>query len=308
MKVLFVSSGNKKGNISPIVYNQGESLKSAGVEIDYYTINQKGLLGYFRNLLPLSKAIHSKNYDVIHAHYSLCGFLVTLASPYFSNIVVSLMGSFQKNTYKYYLIRILAAVRWKAVIVKSQRMKHQIGLSKAPIIPNGVQVDKFILHQSREEIRLELGFLPTQKIIIFVSDPERQEKNFSLCKESVDCVTDKNVKLITVFNKTQEEVVKYMLAADVLMLTSFTEGSPNVIKEAMAACCPIVCTNVGDVQHLLQEVKGTYIMNTFTSIEGAALLEKALNFNKRTNGLEKLKVLGLTANEVANKIINLYNK
>lgn len=307
MKVLFVSSGNKKGNISPIVYNQGESLKQNGIEVDYFTINQKGLLGYVSHILPLSKTINSKDYDVIHAHYSLCGFLVTIASPYFSNIVVSLMGTFKKGTLKYGFVRIFAKWRWKAIIVKSQRMKDQIGLSEAPIIPNGVQIDKFILSQTREDIRLELGFLDSQKIIIFVSNPQRPEKNFMLCKESVDCISDKDVKLITVFNKTQEEVVKYMVAADVLMLSSFSEGSPNVIKEAMAAGCPIVCTNVGDVEYLLQDVKGAYIMNTFSSNEGAELLKKALNFKNRTNGLEKLKILEITANEVANKIINLYN-
>lgn len=306
MKVLFVSSGNKKGNISPIVYNQGESLKQNGIDVDYFTINQKGLLGYVSHILPLSKAIHTKDYDVIHAHYSLCGFLVTIASPIFSNVVVSLMGTFKKGTLKYEIVRIFAKWRWKNVIVKSQRMKDQIGLNEAPIIPNGVQIDKFILSQTREAIRIELGFLDSQKIVIFVSNPERPEKNFMLCKESVDSVSDKNVRLITVYNKTQEEVVKYMIAADVLMLSSFSEGSPNVIKEAMAAGCPIVCTNVGDVEYLLQDVKGAYIMTTFSSNEGMELLKKALNFKNRTNGLEKLKVLELTANEVAYKIIRLY--
>jgi len=91
-----------------------------------------------------------------------------------------------------------------------------------------------------------------------------------------------------------------------LMLTSFSEGSPNVIKEAMAACCPIVTTNVGDVEYVLHNVEGCYIMNTYSSNEGAALLEKALNFNKRTNGLDKLKSLGLTSKEVAQKIITVY--
>jgi teichuronic acid biosynthesis glycosyltransferase TuaC len=306
MKILFVSSGNKKNGISQIVFNQGESIKETGIALDYFTIDGKGLNGYFKNLIPLRKAIRHGQYDIIHAHYSLCGLLVTLASPFFSTIIVSLMGSFKKNSFKYALIRILAFARWKAVIVKSERMKSQIRINDSQIIPNGVQVDRFVNSQDRKQIRFELGFLETEKIVIFVSNPDRIEKNFSLCKDSVAKIEDEKIKLVSVFNKPYEEVVKYMLAADVLMLTSFSEGSPNVIKEAMAACCPIVTTNVGDVEYVLHSVEGCYVMNTYSSNEGAALLEKALDFNKRTNGLDKLKSLGLTAKEVAHKIISVY--
>lgn len=306
MKVLFVSSGNKKNGISQIVFNQGEAIRENGIDLDYFTIDGKGLNGYRKNLIPLRKAIRKGNYDIIHAHYSLCGFLVTLASPIFSTIIVSLMGSFKKNTIKYTLVRILAFMRWKAVIVKSERMKSQISINESLIIPNGVQVDRFNDSQNRKQIRVELGFLDSEKIVVFVSNPDRIEKNFSLCKDSVAKINNGNIKLVSVFNMPYEEVVKYMLAADVLMLTSFSEGSPNVIKEAMAACCPIVTTNVGDVEYVLHNVEGCYIMDTYSSDEGAALLEKALDFNKRTSGMEKLKSLGLTANEVAQKIISVY--
>ena len=53
MKVLFVSSGNSRDGISPIVFNQGESLKKAGVVLDYFTIKGKGIAGYSGNILNL---------------------------------------------------------------------------------------------------------------------------------------------------------------------------------------------------------------------------------------------------------------
>lgn len=307
MNILFVSSGNKKTGISPIVHNQGESLGRAGVTIDYFTVAGKGWRGYISHWLPLMKVVRSNRYDLIHAHYSLCGFLATLAAPTGIPIIVSLMGTFRKNTVKYYLIRLLAKYRWCEVIVKSARMREQIGLPAAHIIANGVDVDKFCIPQSRHQLRQELGFAPNRKVVIFVSNPERIEKNFSLCQASVDALHRNDVDLIAVYNKPHEEVAKYMLAADVLMLTSFTEGSPNVIKEAMAANCPTVCTNVGDVAYLLADLKGTYVMQTFTHEEGAKLLLRALEFNQRTEGLKKLSLLNLSDREVARKIVGLYD-
>lgn len=306
MKVLFVSSGNKKTGISPIVYNQGESLKKAGLYVDYFTINGKGWLGYFKHLLPLIRVIETGEYDIIHAHYSLCGFLATLAAARRRAIIVSLMGTFRRGTLKYFLIRLLERRRWKEVIVKSERMKSQIGLMQAHVIPNGVNIDKFNSVNSKLSHRAALGLDPQKKIVIFVSNPERVEKNFPLCKESVAVLNREDVELVTVYNKSHEEVASYMIAADVLMLTSFTEGSPNVVKEAMAANCPIVCTNVGDVTYLLHELPGTFIMNTFSPQEGAALLNRALDFGKRTDGLKKLISLGLTEDKVASRIISLY--
>jgi len=43
IKVLFISSGNSKNGISPIVKNQGNSLKNKDVDIIYFTIKGKVL-------------------------------------------------------------------------------------------------------------------------------------------------------------------------------------------------------------------------------------------------------------------------
>ena len=51
MKVLFVSSGNSDYGIVPFIRNQGESLKQAGIDIDYFTIIGKGIKGYYKNII-----------------------------------------------------------------------------------------------------------------------------------------------------------------------------------------------------------------------------------------------------------------
>lgn len=307
MKVLFVSSGNKRSGISQVVENQGASLERQQLEVDYYKIVGKGIWGYLRNIPRLHRAIRNENYDIIHAHYSLSGFLATLATPRNKNIVVSLMGTFRKGTLKYVLVRFLSRYRWKAVIVKSERMRAQIGLDKAFLVPNGVELQKFNGFPPRDILRRELGFAEDRKTVIFVADPSRPEKNFRLCRDAVERLGDHSVELLVVYNKPHEEVVRYMAAADVLMLTSFTEGSPNVIKEAMAANCPIVTTDVGDVECIIGNTRGCFIIRSFETGEAAEKLRASLMFGNRTTGRKRIVELGLDDVSIAREIIGIYS-
>ncbi len=69
-----------------------------------------------------------------------------------------------------------------------------------------------------------------------------------------------------------------MCAADCLLLTSRQEGSPQVIKEAMACGCPIVSTDVGDVRERLEGIDGCAVSNSRNPHELATLLRRVLDF------------------------------
>ena len=69
MKILFVSSGNTENGISPIIKNQGESLKKQDIELKYFTIKGRGIRGYFKSIFRLHKHLKNNSYDIIHAHY-----------------------------------------------------------------------------------------------------------------------------------------------------------------------------------------------------------------------------------------------
>ena len=102
-----------------------------------------------------------------------------------------------------------------------------------------------------------------------------------------------------------------MNAADCLLLTSWSEGSPNVIKEAMACNCPIVTTDVGDVNERLDGLDGCYVVrdNELESERVRELgnaIEKAIEFGKRTEGRKRLMEDELTIELTAKKIIKLY--
>lgn len=142
MKVLFVSSGNSKNGISPIIKNQGESLLQNGVDVDFYQIRGKGIKGYLKNIKPLRNLIKNKHFDIIHAHYSLSAIITSFSGA--KPLVVSLMGSDVKSSkwlktiiwffYKYF---------WNQTIVKSKDMKMSLGFKNVSILPNGVDLKAF---------------------------------------------------------------------------------------------------------------------------------------------------------------------
>ena len=95
-----------------------------------------------------------------------------------------------------------------------------------------------------------------------------------------------------------------MNASDLILLTSAFEGSPNVIKEAMACNRPIVSVDVGDVAEITDKTRGVFV-TSFDSEEIAQCIIKALKF-KNTDGRSNIQNLDLKT--VAKKINLIYEK
>jgi len=93
-------------------------------------------------------------------------------------------------------------------------------------------------------------------------------------------------------------------ASDLLLLTSFYEGSPNIIKEAMACCLPIVSTTVGDVRATIGNTEGCYI-SSFDPVDVKENIEKAIIYGKRTNGRGNIKFLN--SKEISKRLFEIYN-
>ena len=307
MKVIFVASGNKAvGSVSAFVQSQFDSLKEEGLEMVLFPVVGHGAKSYLKSAWKLRKLVKKERPDIVHAHYSICGYVATMATLFLkSKTVVSILGSFPKKNRKLRIVKFFAKHVWDRTIVKSQRTANQMGMN-LPVIPNGVNLEQFILIE-QNEAREMVGFEADKKYVVWCSNPERSEKRFPLAKQSVDLLDNERVELVPVFNRTHDDVVKYMCAADVLLLTSSMEGSPNVIKEAMTCNCPIVTTDVGDVRWVTDGVEGTFVADDDKPETIARLIEQALDFNARTKGRERIESVGLSTTAIAEKIVKLYN-
>ena len=97
-----------------------------------------------------------------------------------------------------------------------------------------------------------------------------------------------------------------MYNCDALLMTSKTEGSPQVVKEAMACGCPIVSVDVGDLAERIEGVEGCHVVPTREPKDIANALSKAIEFEGRTNGREKIIEMGLTNKQVAERLMAIY--
>lgn len=319
MNVLFVCSGNSKFGISPFIKSQGDSLVKKGVKVEYFTIKGKGLFGYLKNIKPLREHLRSGKFDIVHAHYGLCAIVSCMAKAK-EKLVVSFMGddligenkfdgsyTFQGKMFS--IINRWILPRWvDIIIVKSTAMKLLLRTKKVNVIPNGVNLQVFSplkINNYKDKQKSEVR----RRKVIFVANPERPEKNYALANKSIELLGS-DIKLEVLHNINQKELSYCYNSADLLLLTSYHEGSPNVIKEAMACNCPIVSTDVGDVKEIIGDTEGCYI-TSFEPVDVAEKIKEALAFsisNGRTNGREKLIKIGLDINLVAERILNIYKK
>lgn len=303
MKVLFVSSG-KSGDVGYVVKNQGESLKSLGLSIDYFVVRPR-LAGYLSAIRKIRNITQTNSYDLIHAHYSLCGIVSALAGC--KPLVVSLMGS---DAFVSFFLRFFTFLfykySWKVTIVKTVQMKQKLNFNKSIVIPNGVDLSRF-KSIPKKDARNYINFPLDRKLLLHVSVKNRPEKNIDLAKRATIKLNDPLVDFLHIHDKPNSEIPFYLNAADALLLTSKREGSVNVIKEAMACGCPIVSTDVGDVKWLIDKTEGCFI-TTFDPEDVAEKIHNAINYFKKTEGRKRLIDLGLDSDSISRRIIDLYNK
>ena len=321
MKVLFVCSGNNKDfDIIPFIKDQGESLRSEGIEVDYYPVVGKGLRGYVKAGFMLRRFLQKNQYDLIHAHFTYCGWTALIGAGRKIPVVLSLMGTDANGEYKgknkvVLKSKLSSFLTWliqpfvSAIISKSSNISASVYRKhKSFIIPNGVDLEKFrpLLPEERDCHLAANG----KKKVLFLGSRTKSGKNFPLAQAALQQPGMEYAEMIAPYPVSHEDIPWYLNEADVLVFPSFMEGSPNVIKEAMACNCPIVSTDVGDVRWVLGNTPGCYIAS-FDARDFAEKIHLALNANNitgRTNGRQRIIDLGLDMDTVARRIADVYKR
>lgn len=141
-KILIVCSFNK-GQISPFVKEQVESLIEYGYRFDYFLIEGKGVIGYLKNTFRLYKYLrNNESYKFIHAHYGYSGLLAVLQRKI--PVVVTFHGTDISNP-KARILSFLAS-RLSAINIfvhPDQPNKLMFDIASSHIVPCGINLNLF---------------------------------------------------------------------------------------------------------------------------------------------------------------------
>ena len=309
MNILIVCSGNAPHfnfeKHQAFIYDQLQALQQIlpDAQFDTFFIRGKGVSGYLSSLKKLKHTLREKKYRCVHAHFCHSAMLANLQR---SVPVVSTFHGSDINMSKNRMISAIVGLLSRKTIYVSQKLRENAIVTskkKDYVIPCGVDFDRF-KPMPKMAARQTMGLNSEKKIILFASSFDVPVKNAALAKNAIELLNNPDVILMELKGYTRDEVSLLLSAADVALMTSFSEGSPQFIKEAMACNCPIVTTDVGDVREVIGDTEGCYITG-YDPEDVAEKIELALALNKRTNGREKIK--HLDNQRIARKILDVYN-
>lgn len=304
MRVLIVASYNK-GRFSPFILEQARALEAQGCEIRFFGLQGKGIGGYIRNLPLLKKEIKAFQPDIIHAHYGLSGLFANMQRriPVVTTYHGSDINDKKALRFSKMAMRLSA---WNIFVSRQTLGKAQLKKNYS-LLPCGIDLSELQL-TGKTEARQQMHLTHDKKYVLFAGAFDNRVKNAPLAQQAIENLHDDRVTLLELKGYTREEVTLLMCAADALIMTSFSEGSPQVIKETLACGCPIVSVDVGDVKERVEGVDGCYVAKTRESNELADLLCKALLFEGKTKGREKIVADRLDNRQVAEELLTIYNR
>ena len=337
MKLLIIAS-DKGGHFVPFIEEQIAALEACGVLIIRYGVTGKGIVGYLRELPALRRLICAERPDIIHAHYGLCGLLANLqrrvpvvTTYHGSDINKPSIRRFSKIAMRLSAHNIFVSARSVAIAFRLLPLASRLK-KRSTLLPCGINIPKpWSELQTQWVGQLTLNQWVQEKLqsdtinVLFagafdnaVKDPELafatiQASNtaigngkWAMESNSQSPIANRPIKLIELKGYNRNQVNALMYNCDTLLMTSKTEGSPQVIKEAMACGCPIVSVDVGDVAERTSGVEGCYVVHTRKPKDIAEALQQAIAFEGKTNGRDRILEMDLSNEQVVQRLIAIY--
>ena len=299
MRVLIVARF-KKNKFAPFVSEQVEALNKSRVECRYFPVRTRGIAGYFRQVPALHRAVREFKPEIVHAHYGLCGLLANLQRTV--PVVTTYHGSDINNSSVRRLSSIAIRLSCFNIFVSQRLLDKVAPVKNSAVVPCGINLYDYPV-VGKEEARRQMGLCQKGKYVLFAGAFDNAIKNVSLAKAALALLP--GVELLELKGYTRSQVAMLMRAVDSFLMTSLSEGSPQVIKEALACGCPIVSIDVGDVKDRIEGVAGCYLVEKDAG-KIALALKDAMTFGKRTEGESAIIRDGLTNDAIATRLKEIY--
>jgi teichuronic acid biosynthesis glycosyltransferase TuaC len=296
------------------IKRQADFLSAAGVHVDVLHFRgQRRPWNYVRAWLRARRALATQRYDVVHAQFGQSGLV---ALPTRRPVVVTLRGSdilgiVGPGGRRLRIGRLLqAATRFvcrhaDSVVVVSEHMKEYLPREvRASVLPSGLDFELF-RPLPRLEARRRLGLDPERTYVLFAGNPEHPRKRHHIAARATELAAREHpMELLVAWGVPHDEMPYYMNACDAMVFTSMQEGSPNVVKEALACNLPVVSVAIGDVEERLHGIDGCEVAADDHPETVAAALVRVIRRGRPVDG--RSTVLHLDERACTQRLIAIY--
>lgn len=315
MRILFVAPGGQRGTHMPFVRREAEALRALGHEVEVLGFDNRSYLNFFAEWRKLRAAVEHSKPDILHAQYGK--FTALMAAFAGAPLVITFRGTDINRNTKYSLPRSvsgilasqLAAFFARGVVCVSNEIRTKVWARRcrpAIVLPTGVDLRLF-RPMDRAAARRTLGYAAHERVVLFNASKNPDVKDPALAQAAVDHAAARmdHMRFVVLDGTVRpEDIPLYMNAADALLLTSRTEGSPTVVQEAMACNLPVVSVDVGDVRERLEGVQHCTVVSSREPALLAAELIRLLENPRRSDGRMHAAALGIGS--IAARIAEFY--
>ncbi|WP_262271188.1 glycosyltransferase family 4 protein [Microvirga yunnanensis] len=300
----------------PFLVQQVKFLRRAGADVDvFFFRGAKNPLNYFKAWCRLQWEYRSrwKQYDLVHAQF---GQAALIPWPKRLPLVITfhgvdMLGHLSKTgqmTFRGKLLVWLGRIAARfadAVIIVSNEMKQNLPDSLTPhMLPTGVDLAS-LPELSKDDARRQLNLPLDERLVLFVGNPKDPLKRYDRAREAVDALNRRlPARLVLGWNMPHGDIIKLMHACDAMVVTSLQEGSPTIVKEALACNLGIASVVVGDVVERLAGIDGCEIAADHEPETIAAALEKVLLHGARVKGRDAIRELDEQV--ITEKLMRIY--
>ena len=300
----------------PFIVRQEQYLRKMGVDVDVFAFSgKKRFFNYVEAWRDLRNYTRGKHYDLVHAQW---GHSAALALPkrlpwvitFRGNDLEGIVGTGGRYTIKGQILttvaKVMATIADERIVV-SESLGRRLGKRDYTVIPSGIDLETF-RPSDQSECRRQLGLPRDKKLVLFAASTiENQRKRFYLAQAAVELLNEKyDIELVVANKVAHSQIPVYMSACDALLLTSMHEGSPNVVKEALACDLPIVSVDVGDVRQRIEAIEGCALCTGDSPKAIAEALDRVLREPRRIDGREHIR--DLDENNITERVIGVYRR